>query len=48
MVCFHCGDTIDRTTEHFELHHHQSGSDPILQHRFCSCECLNEYLPDQH
>ncbi|UPV98811.1 hypothetical protein M0R88_09730 [Halorussus gelatinilyticus] len=45
--CFHCDGKIDRTTEHFEPHHYQPDSDPILQHTFCSGECLREYIPER-
>ena len=44
MGCFHCNDGIEKETGYFELHHHQAGSDAILQHTFCSSECLREYV----
>lgn len=42
MGCSHCDHEIDQRTEYFELHHHQGGSAPALQHTFCSADCLRE------
>jgi hypothetical protein len=47
MDCSHCEYDIETRTEYFELHHHQAGDDAVLQHRFCSDDCLQEYLARQ-
>jgi hypothetical protein len=45
MDCSHCEYDIETRTEYFELHHHQQArDDAVLQHRFCSDDCLQEYL----
>lgn len=43
MDCSHCDHGIDERAEYFELHH-QAGSDAVLQHIFCSPECLREQV----
>jgi hypothetical protein len=44
MDCSHCEYDIETRTEYFELHHQQARDDAVLQHRFCSDDCLQEYL----
>lgn len=44
MDCSHCDHGIDERAEYFELHHHQAGSDAVLQYTFCSPECLHEQV----
>lgn len=44
MDCSACDHSIDERGEYFELHHHQAGSNGVLQHTFCCSECLREQV----